>query len=419
MIAQPVINGPMMGPPDHMEATVWLQCQGPCSTSITYWPRTNKAGSMTTAEQRSSVDRAHAMDFKLGPLLPGTTYDYAVNVDGSPVAFKDTLSFRTQTLWKFRTDPPSFSLAMGSCAYINEPAFDRPGKPYGGEYGIFDAIADRRPDMMVWLGDNIYLREPDWGSRSGFLHRYTHTRSTPELQRLLRGTAHCAIWDDHDFGPNDADGSFTGSALAREMFDLFWPNPTTGVPGVEGTTTAFSYHDADLFLMDDRTFRVPADMRTAEPGLFGAPQLDWLVQALKYSDAAFKLVAVGSQVLNTAAVYENFSTMAAERTELLRRIEEEGIRGVVFLTGDRHFTELSTLALADGRKVHDLTVSPLTSGTHTPKEKNDLRVEGTLVHQRNFATLTFTGPRGGRVMTVRVFNSTGDQIWERAIPQEG
>ncbi len=416
--AQPVINGPMAGPPDLMEITIWMQCREGCSASVTYWPVSGPSNAVTTGTQRSSHDRGHAMDFRLGPLLPATEYRYTVSVDGAKMPLPDTLSFQTQSLWKFRTDPPPFKLALGSCTYINEPAYDRPGRSYGDGYGIFDAIADQRPDMMLWLGDNVYLREPDWGSWSGFMHRYTHTRSTPAMQRLLRSTSHAAIWDDHDFGPNDGDASFVGAKMAREAFDLFWPNPTNGVPGVEGSTTMFSYYDADFFLMDDRTFRVPGDTKTCEPAMLGTAQVDWLIRALKYSDAAFKLVAVGGQVLNPAAVYENMSTIPKERDELLRRIEEEGIRGVVFLTGDRHFTELSALKLKDGRTLYDLTTSPITSGPYAPKETNDLRVEGTMVDQRNFSTLEFSGAKGARTMLIRVFDNTGKPLWERSIAQE-
>ena len=417
-LAQPTINGPMAGPPDLMETTIWMQCHGPCTANITYWPVAEPGKTVTTKLQTSDADRAHAMDFRLGPLVPGTNYNYSVSVDGTRITFVDTLTFRTQTLWKHRTDPPPFKLALGSCTYINEPAYDRPGRSYGDSYGVFDAIAAKDPDVMLWLGDNVYLREPDWGSWSGFLHRYTHTRSTTEMQRLLRSTSHAAIWDDHDFGPNDGDASFVGAKMAREAFDIFWPNPTNGVPGVEGTTSMFSYYDADIFLMDDRTFRVPGENKTSEPAMLGSEQVEWLIRALKYSDASFKLVAVGSQVLNPAAVYENMSTIPKERDELLRRIEEEGIKGVVFLTGDRHFTELSTLQLKDGRTIYDLTTSPITSGPYAPKETNALRVEGTLVDQRNFGTLEFSGAKGARTMLIRVFDNTGKQLWERAIPQE-
>ena len=76
---------------------------------------------------------------------------------------------------------PDFRLATGSCTYINEPELDRPGKPYGGDYQIFDAMVAQKPDLMVWLGDNAYLREADWSTRTGIYHRYSHTRSAPEL----------------------------------------------------------------------------------------------------------------------------------------------------------------------------------------------------------------------------------------------
>lgn len=416
--AQVPINGPMPGHTDLLEATIWLQCQGPCSARLEYWVSDKPDSLLRTPVQDSEASRAHAMDFIMDQVVPGTTYSYRPVVNGKVVDVGEPLSFRTQPLWKFRTDPPEVSVALGSCSYINEPAYDRPGEPYGGEYQIFNAIAERKPDLMLWLGDNIYLREPDWGSRTGFLHRYTHMRSTPELQRLLRSTAHYAIWDDHDFGPNDADGSFVNSALAREMFDVFWPNPTCGVPHVPGITTSFSHADLDFFLLDDRTFRVPLDMKTAEAAMLGKAQLDWLIQALKYSDASFKLIAVGSQVLSTQEQYENYSTFEKERGDLLRRIEEEGIRGVVFLTGDRHFTELSALPLKDGRTILDLTCSSLTSGTYKPTDKNTLRVEGTAVEGRNFSTLTFTGAKGERTMTIRVFNADGVLIWERPFAQE-
>ncbi|MFN3876378.1 MAG: alkaline phosphatase D family protein [Flavobacteriales bacterium] len=256
------------------------------------------------------------------------------------------------------------------------------------------------------------------GQPSGYLHRYTHTRSMPELQPLLRTASHYAIWDDHDFGPNDADGSWIHADLALECFDLFWPNPTCGAPGVKGAITAFSYGDVDFFLLDDRTYRTRAGLKTAPAAMLGAAQLDWLIRALKYSDAPFKLVAVGSQVLNSAAVHETYATLPQERAELLRRIEEEGIAGVVFLTGDRHHTVLSALQLKDGRTLYDLTSSPLTSGVHGPKEDNAHRVEGTLVEQRGFATLSFTGKRKERVMTMRAHDAEGRVLWERVVAQE-
>lgn len=415
--AQPAINGPMLGHVDMLAATVWMQCHGPCAARMEYWKASSPDSVMRTPVQDSDPSQAHCFDFDLDGLVPGTEYRYRPIVNGK-AALAEPLTFRTQTLWKHRTDPPAFTVALGSCTYVNEPAYDRPGTPYGGGYGIFDAIAAKQPDAMLWLGDNIYLREPDWGTRSGYLHRYTHTRSLPEMQRLLRTGAHYAIWDDHDYGPNDADGSWIHGDMALAFFDLFWPNPTCGAPGVKGAITSFSHADVDFFLLDNRSHRVPGNMSTSAPGMLGDAQVDWLIRALKYSDAAFKVVAVGSQVLNSAAIDETYATMGAERERLLKRIEDEGLRNVIFLTGDRHFTELSSVQLKDGRTLYDLTCSPLTSGVHKPKEVNANRVGGTLVEQRNFATLSFSGVRKERVMTMRVFDGEGQLLWERAIQEE-
>ncbi|MCC7502529.1 MAG: alkaline phosphatase family protein [Flavobacteriales bacterium] len=413
--AQSPIIGPMPGHVDMLGATIWLQCTGQCNAQLEYWVKEKPDSLLRSETITSEVAKTHAMEFTLDHVVPGRSYGYRVLVDGKTVDVGEPLWFHTQPLWKYRTDPPEFTVAAGSCTYVNEPAYDRPGTPYGGGYGIFNSIAAAKPDLMIWLGDNTYLREPDWGSWPGYLHRYTHTRSLPELQHLLRSTQHYAIWDDHDFGPNDCDGSFIGADMSHKAFDLFWANPTHGLPGVGGNGTSFSYADVDFFLLDDRSFRVPPDVVTAKPTLLGQLQIDRLIQMLKYSDASFKIVALGGQFLNTEAVYETYATYAEERQQLIDRIEMEGITGVIFLTGDRHHSDLSKLELKDGNVLYDLTVSPLTSGVHAKKEDNTLAIPGSYVEQRNFATLTFTGPRKARTMVMVIHDQEGKVLWERII----
>ena len=61
---------------------------------------------------------------------------------------------------------------MGLCVYVNEAPYDRAGPEYGGDYGIFASIDAQRPDFMLWMGDNVYLRPADWNTRTGIYHRY-------------------------------------------------------------------------------------------------------------------------------------------------------------------------------------------------------------------------------------------------------
>ncbi len=131
------------------------------------------------------------------------------------------------------------------------------------------------------------------------------------------------------------------------------------------------------------------------------------------------MVAIGGQVLTTFTGHETYANICPEeRLELLRKIEEEGIKNVVFLSGDRHHTELSSVKNGVGNMMHDLTVSPLTSGVHTGEERNQLRVDGTLVQQKNFGILEFSGPRLARVMKISIYDSNGTELWTRSIASE-
>lgn len=412
--------GPMLGYAQLREVAIWVQTTAPATVQIAYADTAHPKLIHHTALLRTDSLKAYTATFRIGPLEPGRTYRYTILLNGKPYALPYQTYFRTLPQWRWRTAPPDFRFVIGSCAYINDSLYDRPGTPYGGEYEIFSSIAEKKPDFMLWLGDNIYLREADWNSRSGILYRYTHTRSLPELQPLLALCPHYAIWDDHDFGPNDSDRGFWARDLTREAFTLFWANPSFGVPAApEGITTFFEWGDADFFLLDNRTYRAPNKRITGVRTMFGEAQIEWLIDALKSSRATFKFVASGSQILNPSGGYENLINFPAERELLLKRIEEEGITGVIFLTGDRHFSEISELTLPNGQKVYDITSSPLTAGPFTAageRDRNPLRVAGTLTPQRNFLLLSVSGPERERILTITAFSSKGEALWTHTIP---
>ena len=83
--AQPVINGPMPGHSDLLEATIWMQCKEPCNALIEYWAIDRPDSILRTPEQRSDPAKAHAMDFVMAPVVPGTTYGYRPVVNGKAV----------------------------------------------------------------------------------------------------------------------------------------------------------------------------------------------------------------------------------------------------------------------------------------------------------------------------------------------
>lgn len=410
--------GPMVGYATMREVALWAQTEGPADVHAVYWDTASPGTRFSTDTVRTRAETAHVARLRAAPLEPGRTYRYEVHVEGRRIERPYPLRFQSLELWQWRQDPPPFRMALGSCAYVNEPRYDRPGEPYGGGYEIFRAIHEARPDAMLWLGDNTYLREADWNSRTGILHRYSHTRALEELQPLLASTHHYAIWDDHDYGPDNSDRSFWNKELTREAFRLFWPSPCpNGIAGVGGTACTFRWSDVRFFLLDNRWHRAPNDRLTGPKPMLGDAQIEWLVDALVSSRATFNVVAIGSQVLNPVHDNENYSRYPAERARLLERIRQEGVEGVVFLSGDRHVTEISRLDRPDSYPLYEFTISPLTASVDEEAvgEPNFRRVEGTQVDERNFAVMEVTGPREDRVMSITIHDRTGGELWSRSL----
>jgi len=411
--------GPVLGHVDFREGRVVIQTLREQSVQLRYRDSGSNQAYRFTPAQQTKLSHGFTAEFGI-PAEPGRTVEYEVWLDNK-TSRGGTYYFRTPELWRWRTDPPALRVAFGSCFYSNEPRFDRPGKPYGDTAtDIFNRIADKQPNLMIWGGDNIYLREPDWGSETGIYARYTHTRSQPGPARLLRSCPNYAIWDDHDFGPNDANASFIHKDKTLRAFHDFWANPSEGLPCQPGITTWFERSDVQFFLLDDRYNRsLPEDSNAT---ILGKAQREWLKTALLSAPAnEWKVVCVGGQFLNSAQEKENFSRYPEERNDIIRHIQENGIRNVIFLSGDRHFAELSVLKAEGKPTIWDFTSSPLTAGVYAKgdEEKNTLRVPGTAFSKdRNFGTLDFSGPRNARTLTLRLFDKQGNQIWEQMVKAE-
>lgn len=411
-------SGPMNGYAEMQEALVWVQLTGAADVHAIARPKADSLKGVKSNVVTTKAQDAFTAKLIFRHVKPGTTYNYTIYIAGEAQELPYPTSFTTQPDWSYKMDPPAFTMALGSCTYINEKPYDRPGDPYGGGYGIFKSISDVNPDLMLWLGDNTYLRPADWWTRTGYLNRYTHTRSLPELQPLLAQCNHFAIWDDHEFGPNDATGSWIHKDLALDVFKAFWGNLTYGYDDLPGIMSGFAYNDIQVILMDNRYNRTETYADADREHIFGKAQSDRLIDLLKQSNAPFKLVATGGQFLNTAKKYENHANYENERQYIIDRIEEEGIEGVIFISGDRHHSEVSALELENGHTIHEFTVSPLTSSANTNvDEQNDHRVEGSLIQQRNFATLEVSGAFRERVITLTYFGTEGEKLYEYKLEQ--
>ena len=118
-------------------------------------------------------------------------------------------------------------------------------------------------------------------------------------------------------------------------------------------------------------------------------------------------------------MYENHATYHEERNKLLELIEKEEIKNIVFLTGDRHKTELSELQLKNGTTLYDFTSSPLASKAFdSENEGNNNQVKGTHVATQNFGTISVSGDYQNRKLVLKTFDAKGTLLWEREIPKQ-
>lgn len=420
-------SAPIAGHFTHESVRLWLQASVAVTATIVYWPENAKEENARRIDLKLTDNNACAAIASMGGLAADSRYRFTVLLDDAP----------TGLMRSFRTSPAPGSVAadfrvyLGSCAYTEAMAPN--GNPYGDEFHIFDAMAeaartDRLPHFMIWLGDNLYFRpkghflaEADVASVSRMETRYRHVRSLKLFQQLFAATHHYAIWDDHDFGPNDSDKSFKYKTDALRLFKQYWPNPEMGSSALPGTWTKFTHQDAEFFLLDDRTYR---DAENAPPSesktMFGAAQIAWLKNSLKDSRATFKLIANGSQLLSDHdnGHHSGWHSHAAERNAFLAWLAAEKISGLVFLSGDRHNTQVFRLAQSGVPTVYEFSCSPLTSRLSKLDRReraNPRLVKELTVEKRNFGSLEFSGYGVERKLIARCFDSNAKLLWEKLI----
>jgi alkaline phosphatase D len=287
-------------------------------------------------------------------------------------------------------------------------------------------MAKEKAAFMLWLGDNWYTREVDYFTKWGLWNRAHHDRKQPVLQNLLKAMPHYANWDDHDYGPNNSGINYILKEESKTVFDSYWLNPSSGYKG-EGIYTQFSYSDADFFLLDGRWWRSVDEMPDSingqpnpEKRMLGIQQMQWLKNAIINSAATFKIIAVGSQVLNPISTKDKFLSYPVEYNDLMNFITSNKINGVVFLTGDRHHSEIIKVERPGTYPLYDITISSLTAGTvgFTGVETNSpYRVLG--IDKNNFGRISFSGLKGQRKLKVEFLGIKGEKLGEWSVLETG
>lgn len=299
-------------------------------------------------------------------------------------------------------EPKDISFLLGSCAFPYPFAF------WSGKKRdvIFNTMARHDKDFMLWMGDNVYYLFGDWKHKKRMHKKNIKMRLKPALRGLLESCPQYAIWDDHDYGDNNSDGSYSGKYASLEMFKSYWPNPYYGLDTVEGVFCHFSHGDADFFMLDTR-------FHASDSSMLGKEQTEWLKAALKESKANFKFIVSGTQVLPDNPHGEDLGDFGNAKADLLEFLEKEKITGVVFFSGDRHYGELMKMEREGSYPLYEMTSSPLTSIVNPAyTQDNPFRIDETLALDLNFGKVHLFGRGDKRRCRLELFDRTGKRFWQ-------
>jgi alkaline phosphatase D len=283
-------------------------------------------------------------------------------------------------------------IAFGSCIDQNRP------QP------IWDTILASKPDLFLFGGDNVYASEQPF-SLARLEKAYATLAANSGFAKLRQSVPHLAIWDDHDYGINDAGAEFADKQAAKDAFLKFWQIPAAdarrGRDGLyHAQTTGATGQRMQIILLDVRWFRSPwkpTDQRDA-PGkeryvpdaspsktMLGQAQWQWLEAQLR-QPADVRLIVSGIQVVTNGHGWESWSLFPRERQRLFALLEGSQANGVVFLSGDRHIGALYAEASAAAYPLYEMTSSGMTHAWAGAKEAGPNRL-GELVTENHFGLI--------------------------------
>lgn len=275
--------------------------------------RSGRDGTRRDVVGAADVDRI--VRFHLGGLAPGTTYTYAVVVDGHRDGGRGVGRFRTPP-----TGPASLTVAFGSCART------------GSDGAVFDAIRAEAPDLYLVDGDLHYGNVTD-DDPGDFLDLYDRVLTAPAQAALYRSVPVAYVWDDHDYGANNADADSPSRDAARRAYRQAVPHHALPA-GAD--YQAFTLGRVRFLLTDTRSERTDASM-------LGARQLAWLLGELRTASRTHALVVWVNPdpwIAPTDPGRDDWGGYPDERRRIADAVAEAGTDNLVMLSGDAHMVAL-------------------------------------------------------------------------------
>lgn len=228
----------------------------------------------------------------------------------------------------------------------NHPVFDNMRLNDGG------VPAPEHPHWFAHMGDMHYYNLGadqfgivGGGSLANFRHAYDDVLGQPNQQALYRDVPIVYIYDDHDFGPNDSDGSFVDKANTVQVYREYVPH----YPLAQLTGALYHSFTAGRILYIVTDGRYDRDTpSTPDPRTYlGAAQKAWLENLFQTTSAEY-IIWQSAQPINSLGV-TSWGGYNVERQEIFQMVRDTGWSDrLLMISADQHWLALDSGAHTAG-----------------------------------------------------------------------
>jgi alkaline phosphatase D len=398
----PLMAGPMLGDVSQSGVTVWFR---PVHAGV-FVVKVAADGEPQVKDFRVEAKQAGgATRVRLDGLRAGTRHTYRIANE----AGEDLGGGVFLTVPSPESKEP-LRIAFGSCFHkigVHNP-------------NLMRLIAKRGNHAMLLLGD---LAVDDREAHLHLHHADYLLRDVSEpWRKLSREVPVYASWDDHDYLNNDKSGLQKGQIggperdALRLLWQENWNNPPTPVAdrGIYFNTVI---GEVEIVMLDTRSCR-SWDKRGEEGSYLGEAQMRWLFDTLKASKARFIIITSGTMwsdfVSNGKDSWGVWDVPAREK--LFDFIEENGIGGVLLLSGDRHGARGFRIERQSGFTLHEFEAATLGGVPGPPAFAPDrsAQIYGYGGGQIAFGEFTFEAGMPDPVVTFRLIDEQGRELEKHA-----
>ena len=272
-----------------------------------------------------------------------------------------------------------YKLGIGSCVDQDYPT------------PAWASLEKESINSFFFLGDNIYGDVPSGRLDNVIL---SYEKLNDQMPSWLKNTEKLVIWDDHDYGLNDAGANYIYKAESQQIYNDAWNidqnDPRRSREGIYFSELKDIAGKKILIVgLDTRYFRSNLikignsykPHKNSNTTILGPIQWQWLEKELS-REHDILILASSIQVLATEHRFEKWANIPHERDRLLALLNKLSSK-VLIISGDRHRSGFYKLD-----NIYEFTSSSLNKGIF-PSYESDSLLLGKTYTQNNYGIVQF------------------------------